>query len=147
MSYTLQAIILEKPDKIMVEGFGLAVVEMPCELFLVPLTNDYVNSNDIPFLPLTDEGFDNIDGRLSEICLSLSSGGKAAYIEAEFFGGDGTQGCALFENRKVIEAPQENDSAINHALSWLGISPEGEQDEFSVAGLGLQRSTEGWLNA
>ncbi|MEW8074121.1 MAG: hypothetical protein AB2826_27315 [Candidatus Thiodiazotropha sp.] len=147
MSYTLQAIILEKPDPLMVEVFGLKIIEMPCQLFLVPLIYDYVESNSIPFLPLTDEGLDNISGYLLEICLSLSLKGKAAYVEAEFFGGEGTQGCALFENGKVKETAQENRSAINHALSWLGISPEGEQDEFTVAGLGMHRNTEGWLDA
>ena len=145
MSYTLQAIIVEKPAYSVVKELGLRIINLPCELFLIPLTSDYVVSNNIPFLPLTDEA--KVEGNLLELCLNISSEGKAAYVEAEFFGGQGTQGGVLFERGKRIEAALVNTAAINYALRWLGMRPSHSQDEFAMAGLNKHRSTEEWLNA
>ncbi len=147
MSYTLQAVVVDKNVEEIASQLGLSIIEMPCELFMVLLTNDYVDSNGIPFLPLTDEGTLHIEHRLLDICLKLSSKGKAAYIEAEYFGGDGTQGSALFANREVIKPAEVKGNAINAALSWLGVLPDGTNDEFAVLGLNAHRKTEGWLNA
>ena len=144
MSYTLQAIIVEKPAYSVVKELGLRIINLPCELFLIPLTSDYVVSNNIPFLPLTDEA--KVEGNLLELCLNISSEGKAAYVEAEFFGGQGTQGCVLFERGKRIETARVNTAAINYALRWLGMRPSHSQDEFAMAGLNKHRSTEEWLN-
>jgi hypothetical protein len=145
--YTLQALILQTNEKLIASSFGLESVALPCGLYLIPFTYDYVNAKGISFLPLTDEGLSDIGTDLKNICLSLSKNGKAAYVEAEFHGGTGTQACMLFESGNIVELAQENESAINYALKWLGISNHGSQDEFSVAGLGMQRDTAGWLNA
>ena len=147
MSYTLQAIIVEKSAYSAIEGLDLSLIALPCELFLIPLTADYVSSNNMPFLPLTNEDITEIEGNLLEICLNASSEGKAAYVEAEFFGGQGTQGCVLFERGKRIETARVNTAAINYALRWLGMRPSHSQDEFAMAGLNKHRSTEEWLNA
>ncbi|MEM7117217.1 MAG: hypothetical protein AAF614_32590 [Chloroflexota bacterium] len=146
MSFTLQAIIVEKPAYSVVKELGLRIIDLPCELFLIPLTSDYVHSNNIPFLPLTDDGITEIEGNLLKVCLNMSSEGKVAYVEAEFFGGQGTQGCILFERGAITEAARVNTTAINYALRWLGIRSSHSQDEFTVAGLSRHRKTEEWLN-
>ena len=145
MGYTLQAVISENSVQEIAESSGLEEVRLPCGLYLIPFPYDFVDSNNIPFLPLTDEGKENIDGNLLELCLLLSKKGKAAYVEAEFFGGQGTQGCALFESGVTVGSAKENESAINYALKWLGVNSSDSKDEFEIAGLGIQRNTEGWL--
>jgi hypothetical protein len=146
--YLLQAIVFKGPMQTIANRYGLQIVSLRCGLHMVPLTGDFLRQNDMPELPLTDDGPRNIaiEGRLLDICLEFSSNAKAAYMEAEFFDGAGTQGCALFENNTVVEAAQQNLRAINHALNWPGVLPTKFQDEFEVAGLAKHRETEKWLS-
>ena len=145
MAYTLQALIIKDSIKMVKEELDLCTVEISNGLHLVPLTHDFVENNNIPFLPLTD-GSTNIGEVLLDICLKVSIMTKVAYVEAEFFGGDGTQGCGLFENGEVFQEPKENTFAINKALRWLGVIRNDSQDEFTTVGLDKHRSTEKWLN-
>lgn len=147
MSYTLQAIIMKSPHEDDLTAAGLRSVVLVEDLYIIPLTNDYVESNGMGFLPLTDEGLDTLPAALQDLCINFSSNTKAIYAEAEFFGGAGTQACALFENGSLIEPPKIDESAINHALLWLGASKNRSEDQFAVVGLGRHRNTEGWLNA
>ncbi len=54
MSYTIQGIIFPKSCVVDLKKFELRSVEIGSNLILVPLTYDYVESREIPFLPLTD---------------------------------------------------------------------------------------------
>lgn len=73
---------------------------------------------------------------------SLSEKGKAAYVEAEFFGGTGTQASVTFENGSKISGPKVSLKAINIALQFLGVSKSPSLDEFDSLGLGKYRHTE-----
>lgn len=145
MAYTIQAIILKNTLIHRFAELQLSCVDMPFDMILVPLPFDYVDKNTIPFLPLTDEGSTSIGEKLMSICLDLSKNGKVAYIEAEFFGGVGTQACNLFYNGVEFEKPFISETAINHALQWLGIKRTEDNDEFEVLGLGSHRNTEDWI--
>jgi hypothetical protein len=145
MSYTLQAVVSSMSVRDIAAILGLEQVQLQCGLYLIPIPYKYVNEHGLPFLPLTDEGTEHIGDELLGICLKLSERGKIAYVEAEFFGGQGTQGCSLLEYGTVVEAPKESKSAINYALKWLGVLSTESKDEFEIAGLGMQRSTEDWL--
>ena len=98
----------------------------------------------LPFPPLTDDGC-KFGQELDELCRFLSPSAKAAYVEAEYFGGAGTHACALFEDSQPASEPLVDDEAINHALRWLGVQRDHERDEFDAAGLGRHRHTEDWL--
>jgi len=114
------------------------------ELCIVPLPFDFIEKLGIPFLPLTDGG-DTIGRQLDDLCRSLSHEAELAYVEAEFFGGVGTQGCVLYTNGVPSAPPMVDNEAINHALSWLGVQRIQDKDEFLVADFGMHRNTEDWL--
>jgi hypothetical protein len=144
MSYTIQAIIANDAIKQRVAELQLHFVDMPYSMLMIPLTFDYANENDIPFLPITDEGSASIGEKLIDLCLDLSKHCKVAYIEAEFFGGEGTQACNLYENGIEVEMPMISTSAINYALQWLGVKCDKGMDEFETFGLDAHRNTEYW---
>jgi hypothetical protein len=76
----------------------------------------------------------------------LSATGRVAYIETDYFGGEGAQVAAVWEGGKIIFGPRQADiGPINEALRLLGIVRTQTYDEFDVAGLGRHRHTEDWL--
>ena len=146
MSYTLQAIVIPTTVRALVKDHGLIAVDLPVhDLCLVPLPYYQIDNRGIPFLPLTDGGEPTIGPQLDTLCQVFSARVKVAYVEAEFFGGDGTQGCALYENGMPLSGPMVHVKAINYALRWLGVQLDGKVDEFEAVGLGMHRNTEDWL--
>jgi hypothetical protein len=68
-----------------------------------------------------------------------------AYVEAEFFGGDGIKGCAVFKNGETVLGPVVGDTAINEALFMLGASKLTSGEEFDAVGLNRHRNTDAWV--
>lgn len=78
-----------------------------------------------------------------------------AYLEAETFGGTGTQAMVLWRDGEVWLGPvttrataareSAEDGAVNQALRHLGVGRPGAIDEFDALGLGRHRHTEDWL--
>lgn len=75
----------------------------------------------------------------------VSVAGRAAYIEAEFFGGTGDQAALFFEAGVAVASPGLNDRAINLALRWLAVEADVGKDEFDTVGLFQCRFTDEWL--
>ena len=80
------------------------------------------------------------------LAFANSSDGPVAYIEAEIFGGAGTQANALYSNGRLAQPIAKSSEAINDALRWLGVKVQGNRDEFDTLGLGRHRSTDRWLS-
>ncbi|MER6666309.1 hypothetical protein ABT256_17340 [Amycolatopsis japonica] len=76
----------------------------------------------LSLMPVTETRFDT--GLLPE----CSEHGAVAYVEAEYFGGAGTQFAQVWEGGETILGP----------LYF---------DEFDAVGLGRHRSTDEWLSA
>ncbi|MFB9205037.1 hypothetical protein ACFFV7_27845 [Nonomuraea spiralis] len=118
---------------------------------------------------MTDEIFTELaDGRresgpfmlmspgFAERLKDWSRGGHIAYVEADFWGGDGTQAAALWENGRqswgpeyasIQVGPPREDWPINAALARLGVVRAGASDLFDTVGLGQERDMEGWRRA
>jgi hypothetical protein len=82
--------------------------------------------------------------RIAKLRRALSLQGRAAYLEAEFFGGDGMQAAILAENGGIVPGPFII-GAINAALSFLGVISAADADEFQAVGLDQHRMTDQWL--
>jgi hypothetical protein len=144
MSYTLQALIGDEfVIRTAVPSDGV-VVELPQGKAMVPLSERMRQNHEIPFLPLTDEGVAMVPESIAFIVESMAKSGKVAYVEAEFFGGTGTQACATWDITGRVSQPVVHDNAINAALKFLGVHIEGSHDEFDALGLGRCRDTEEW---
>jgi hypothetical protein len=145
MGYVIQAIIAGSEALVRTSlGKGRTFPLSP-QLAMLPLTKELREALALPFCPLTDEGAEPVlPPALLEVVQAASVGGKAAYIEAEFFGGVGLQACLLSEGGIESQRPHVGPMAINMALQFLGVQRGSAVDEFEAVGLGKYRSTEEW---
>ncbi|MEV3985592.1 hypothetical protein [Nonomuraea sp. NPDC049758] len=77
-------------------------------------------------------------------------------MEADFWGGSGSQAAALWENGRrswgpehasIQAGPPRDDWPINAVLARLGAVRAGAADLFDAVGLGRERDMEGWRRA
>lgn len=104
----------------------------------------------LSLMPVTETRFDT--GPLAD----CSEHGAVAYVEAEYFGGAGTQSAQVWEGGETVLGPLHVDedepvpadgSPISQALRRLGVLKGDHFDEFDAVGLGRHRYTDGWLSA
>ncbi|WP_340687362.1 hypothetical protein LCL61_14860 [Amycolatopsis coloradensis] len=83
-----------------------------------------------------------------------SEHGAVAYVEAEYFGGAGTQSAQVWDGGERVlgplhlaegEAAPAGGSPISQALRRLGVVKGDHFDEFDAVGLGRHRDTRDWL--
>ena len=70
---------------------------------------------------------------------------KLAYIEADYFGGIGTQSGILYEKGNISIPPCSGKGAINILLRELGVWREVNKDEFDSLNLGIYRRMDKWI--
>jgi hypothetical protein len=145
MAYSIQAFITGSTNPNL-PRLTLPAVALSQDFILVPITKMLQEKYGISFLPLL-EGNNNDHQALCNLGYSVSDGTKVAYIEAEFFGGEGTQSSMIFENGNIVSDSIVSANAINLALQHLGVARLSFPDEFDALGLGRCRDTEQWLNA
>jgi hypothetical protein len=99
-------------------------------------------------------GFWKLPGGFDRMLASWSAAGPVGYVEAEFFGGVGSQRAVLWGAGELVlgplhvneEAPVDpTGSPISQVLKRLGIERAGYRDEFEAVGLDRHRETEDWL--
>lgn len=126
-------------------------------------------------LPITSHMLERLDGddgwRFGEIFSFLSAGveavarraslaGGIAYLEADIFGGTGTQAMVVWRGGEVClgpvireftatapDPPSSQHWPFNQALRELGADRGDAFDEFDALGLGRWRHTEDWLTS
>ncbi|UMP00465.1 hypothetical protein [Amycolatopsis sp. EV170708-02-1] len=104
----------------------------------------------LSLMPVIEAPFDT--GPLA----ACSQDGAVAYVEAEYFGGTGTQSAQVWERGETVLGPLHvgedepgpaDGSPISQALRRLGVLKGDHFDEFDAAGLGRHRVTDDWLSA
>ncbi len=141
MAYTIQALVGSAPQVRALAPEGAVIIDLPQGKAMIPLSAGIRQRYSIPFLPLTDEGSEDIPESISTI---VSKNEKIAYIEAELFGGDGAQASAIWDGGELIFGPIIANDAINQALHLLGVVRAGPSDEFDELDLGRHRNTDDW---
>ncbi|MNP14531.1 hypothetical protein D3C76_1068610 [compost metagenome] len=124
-------------------------------LVIIPLYKELV------IIPLTDELFDEINmnqGRtinkyeyltdlIGLFCAEISKLSKTAYVEAEYFGGSGSQNGIVWDQGEVVFEKTISSNAINKTLEILGIIRTDDKDEFDTVHLGRHRFVDDWVEA
>lgn len=144
MAYTLQAIIAKKGVFESSSIEGAILVQLVQGFEMLPMTSEFREVHGIPFLPLTDDSPEDLPAAIESFCKKLSNGHRIAYVEAELFGGEGAQACAVFMNGKLETNVVIGDAVINDALVALGVEKQSFQDEFDALGLNQHRDTDDW---
>jgi hypothetical protein len=151
MAYVLRAAVA-RASVISSGSIGTELVPLPQGFVLAPLVAASDKDPVGLFYRLTDD--------LARQLAVLSAAGPLAYLEAEFFGGAGTQSAIAWQDGKVIfgplhtqsqdgeevgyVTPGRGDMAINQVLRVLGVTAQGVHDEFAALGLGRFRDTAEW---
>lgn len=83
-----------------------------------------------------------------ETAIRISANGKIAYVETEYFGGEGAQAAIVWDLGAVVYGLCVwQDGTINAALRALGVKAKQGQDEFSTIGFDAVRSNEDFFEA
>ena len=147
MGYTLKAYIgkeenlkpiLEKyseSQKISLNG-GISMILMTDELF--DEINDMKYSSGISKFELLTE---NIELKTIELIKNR----ELAYVESDFFGGQGGHIGIIWNNGKREFLGKFNKNAMNNILKKLGVKNSSLKDEFETVGLDKNRHTEDWI--
>ncbi|MFC7548144.1 hypothetical protein [Plantactinospora sp. GCM10030261] len=155
MGYTLEAVI-GRADTLRsaVRGQPTAVlVPLALDVMMVPMTDRLFDSvgdgsQDSPL------GFGGVPGGFDRVLAAWSVAGPVGYVEADFFGGIGTQRAAMWNGGELVVGPLSVDvnerfpaagSPISQILRRLGVVRGSHRDEFDAVGLGRHRDTSDWL--
>lgn len=93
--------------------------------------------------PLTDNTLILLTDGFRKLLKAMSRNGQLAYVETEYFGGDGGQGGVVFRDGVEIMPPTWDESnTINEALGIIGIERGDFADRFDAVGFCLVRSND-----
>ncbi|MER5549772.1 hypothetical protein ABT072_47120 [Streptomyces sp. NPDC002589] len=152
--YCLQAVIAT--ESVLRELAGsiteASIVPLGQHLWLLPMT-------DALFDTVAAAGAPELDGKapagFDRLLTACSETGPVAYVEAEYFGGAGTQTAQVWDAGKTVLGPlflaegepsPTSGTPISQALRRLGAAKGDHVDEFSAVGLGRHRDTDDWLS-
>ncbi len=150
MGYFIRGFVLQKSLLILsIENYqNIFFANLNQGSTLIPLTDelyDRVNEFQGNAVP----GYSFLTDKLIEFGsnLSIVINSVVLYIEADFFGGKGSQNAIAWNNGlKIFEELNGKDS-INKAIRTMGIKNEHGKDEFETIGLNKFRRLEDWLES
>jgi hypothetical protein len=121
-------------------------VALSAGLSIVPLRDSDLDSFlDQPF-STNPEHANLLSDEFIDALHTASRGGALMYFETDYFGGQGIQTAAVFQDGALVFGPESAElGPINAALQLLGIRVKPPAvDEFDTVGLGRHRHTEDW---
>ena len=161
MSYVLRALIAsEKTLQPITHRYATAkLVALRQGIGIIPLTHDLyaeIHAEEQGEDRVLPESFQSLTSNIALLAQGASTAGSIGYIEAEFFGGVGSQAAALWRDGQIVYGPTVTGSepdmpllpmsewAFNSVLRLLGVSAADGIDEFATVGLGSHRDTGAW---
>lgn len=114
----------------------------------------------ISMIPMTNELYDEINEMKSSSRIStfefltenieiktiqIIENREIAYVESEFFGGQGGHIGGIWRNGKRDLVIEWHKSSMNKILKRLGVNRTWLKDEFEKVGLDKNRHTEDWI--
>jgi hypothetical protein len=152
--HIVEAIIAKKEiTKDIEERFVLAKsIELAQGYAMVPLTDELKDDIDdlVGNENIVHDCFEKLSYSICEVILDTARSYEVAYIETEYFGGEGGQSAMVWKDGKVVFGPtssKDTDSPINEALKTIGVRVIKKQDEFDEMKLGWNRDTEKWYKS
>lgn len=89
--------------------------------------------------------FEYMTENVEQKLLDAISDRKFAYVEAEYFGGEGGQMAIIWDNNRREQLLSYGQGKINEVLKGFGVTAKQGQDEFVTLGFGLRRDTRDWI--
>lgn len=119
---------------------------LACGLAFLPLSDEHLDAL-FPDQGQFDDSMTYLSEALKEALTEFSAGVPVAYIETEYFGGQGAQGATVYDRGHCVFGPITNEvGAISDAMRLLGVTvAPGQHDEFEAAGFCRHRNNEDWI--
>jgi hypothetical protein len=156
VGYVLQGVLGSSATLAPCRAFQHAhIVALGQNLDVVLMTDDFYDEVQQHHVRPSLHGFWKFPGGFDQLLTAWSVQGPVAYVEAEYFGGAGTQAAAVWHAGALALGPlvetgvpikPAKPSPINQALQGLGVSAQGYSDEFEAVGLGRHRDMDDWLD-
>lgn len=121
------------------------IIPLINSLVAIPLTDDLfdeINTNQ----EMTKTNYEYLTDQIGKFCSEISESSRTAYIEAEYFGGVGSQNGIVWKSEEVIFEETLSNNAINKSLAILGVMRLKGKDEFDTVQLGRHRFIDDWVN-
>jgi hypothetical protein len=147
MGYYLQAFICRQSDtRLLTEKFDKAIsVDIGQGLSLIPMTEELFDQiNNFTSSSSVDK-FEYMTEYVENKILNAIGDRKFAYVEAEYFGGEGGQMAVIWNNNRRQQILPFGKDKINQVLKDFGVTANEGQDEFLTLGFGLRRDTREWI--
>jgi hypothetical protein len=154
--YCLQAVIAT--ESVLRELAGsttkACIIPLGQHLWLLPMTDALFDAVAVAGAPELN-GFWKAPAGFDRLLSACSEAGPVALVEADYFGGAGTQTAQVWDAGKVVLGPlrlamgepsSTTGTPISQALQRLGAARGNHVDEFAAVGLGRHRDTDGWLS-
>lgn len=147
MGYYLQAFICKQADSnIFTDNFDKAKkIEIGQGLDLVPMTEDLFDQVNNFVVSNSVDKFEYLTDNIETKVLQLIGDKKIAYVEAEYFGGQGGQIAIIWGNHKRQHLFPYGQDCINKVLKDFDVQTKSGNDEFDTVGLGRHRNTIDWI--
>ena len=131
---------------------GEPVVALHGTFGLVPVTDAATATLGVSNTDLEIAGLVGCHSVVAQVLAGASISGPVAFVEAEFFGGVGEQGAAVWNAGSLSWAAPTAEARwsssertpISEALYRVGVEASPGADEFETVGLGRHRSTSDW---
>lgn len=151
MAHCIQAIVAasETADRLQAACPRLPRVVARQNYAIFPVDADFVESV-TEARPSTDtDTFELLTDAFQDYLRALSRLGALAYVETDYFGGDGGQGAAVYSDGRAMMEPEwsEEIGPINRALKLIGVEQGLAYDHFSALGLTEYRGNDDLINA
>ena len=147
MGYYLRA-FLGKPEDLrtIAEAYDNArIVDLEQGLSLIPFTDDlYDQINNLESSP-NIKTFEFLTANVEDKILKAIIDKPVAYVEADYFGGEGGQQGIVWTEGKRIAQWEYGQDVINAALKHFDVIAKAGMDEFATLGFGRHRNTADWL--
>lgn len=159
MSHYIRGFIARADDlcRAAAELPGARVASLAFGFGFLPVTDQLAGENE----PAPFECLERLTARLGAWAEAASTALPVAYVETDYFGGDGWQTAMAWARGRVVFGPIRTsdlyeggkyvptpllDGAINQAVRLIGVDRGSARDEFEALGLGRHRSNESWLS-
>ena len=148
VGYELCAVVgSEKALRAFTLGLDAKIVPLAAGMLLVPLTDkllETLKADSGENAKTVSPVFEFLNRAIVDRAVAASEEGPLAYVEARYFGGQGSQMAIAWDQGDMVMEPTESNNPINQALRLLGVKAVAPDDEFDTIGLGRHRRTERW---
>jgi hypothetical protein len=146
MGYYLQAFICKQTDSSALTSYfdKAKSVSIGQGMILIPMTEDFFDQINNSVVSGSIANFEYLTENMENEILKCIGDKKIAYVEAEYFGGEGGQSAICWENKKRQYILPYGHEKINQVLKDFGVKIKLGKDEFETLGLNRHRHTREW---